>query len=168
MITWVESGGGPLVVVPETSLRDWRGVDPDDLDDEDDAARACAVDGFAGVVAVGQEGAQALVLGDDPATTCYMPEMRAFIRWNAAHNADSLISAARALVADPIAEWDDCGVWETDGPAVLMDAGEDGAQPWFGTLVPVTIGAGRWKILAAMHEYPHTWVTVVRLLPHEQ
>lgn len=167
MTTWVESGGGPLVVVPETSLREWRGVDPDDMNDDDDAARACAVEGLAGVVAVGRNGAQALVLGDDPASTCYVPEMRAFVRWNAARNAESLIDAARTLVADQAVAWDDCGVWETDGPAVLMDAGENGAEPLAGTLAPVVIEAGRWRILAAWNEYPHTWVTVVRLRPYE-
>ncbi len=33
----------------------------------DDYDRACAVDGLAGVIAVGENGAQALVLADEPA-----------------------------------------------------------------------------------------------------
>ncbi|GAB3986912.1 Imm21 family immunity protein [Plantactinospora veratri] len=132
MPIWVDSGGGPLVVVPETSLRDWRGVDPVDVNDDSDAERAYAVEGLAGVVAVGRAEAQALVLGDEPASTCYVPEMHALVGWDAAQNADSLINAARKLVADLTVAWDDCGVWETDGPAVLMDAGEDGAEPLSG------------------------------------
>jgi hypothetical protein len=167
MTIWVDSGGGPLVVVPETALAGWRGVNPDDGDgdDDDDAARACAVEGLAGAVAVGHGGAQALVLGDEPARTCYLPEIRAFVRWHAAHSAESLIEAARALVADPAVAWDDCGTWQTDGPAVLMDAGEDGAGPWPAGRAKVAIGPGRWRVGAAWIEGPHTWGTVVRLLP---
>jgi hypothetical protein len=71
--------GGPLVVVPVSALAGWGGctetgvivggaATPDDYD------RACAVEGLAGTVAVGGDGAEALVLADEPATSCYLPE----------------------------------------------------------------------------------------------
>ncbi|MGW2593604.1 Imm21 family immunity protein [Streptomyces sp. NPDC001515] len=91
--------GGPLIVIPVSALDAWRGctesgmvvgdgVDPDDYD------RACAVDDLAGAIAVGGDGVQALVLGDEPATTCYMPEHHVFLRWLAADSETGLKAAA--------------------------------------------------------------------------
>ncbi|MFE2626344.1 Imm21 family immunity protein [Streptomyces sp. NPDC059374] len=78
--------GGPLIVVPVSALAAWRGctesgVMVGDATAPDDYDRACAVDDLAGVIAVGENGAQALVLADEPATSCYLPERRAFLRW---------------------------------------------------------------------------------------
>ncbi|MFG3182139.1 Imm21 family immunity protein [Streptomyces nigra] len=79
---WVESMGGPLIVIPASVVAAWRGCTesgvmaggatvPDDYD------RACEVDDLAGVITVGENGAQALVLAGEPATSCYLPERRA-------------------------------------------------------------------------------------------
>lgn len=120
---WVASMGGPLAVVPVSVLAAWGGCtepgmvvgDATALDDYD---RACAVEDLAGVITVGEDGAQALVLADEPATSCYLPEHRAFLRWLAADSAAGLKAAAETVLADPTAEWEECGVWVTVG------------QPW--------------------------------------
>ncbi|MFD0039055.1 Imm21 family immunity protein [Streptomyces anulatus] len=93
----------------------------------DDYDRACAVDGPAGVIAVGQNGAQALVLADEPATSCFLPEHRAFLRWLAADSEAGLKAAARAVLADPATEWEECGTWSSDEPVTLMDSAEAGS-----------------------------------------
>ncbi|MGW1208054.1 Imm21 family immunity protein [Streptomyces sp. NPDC002499] len=72
---WVESMGGPLIVIPVSALAAWRGctetgVMAGDASAADDYDRACAVDDLAGVITVGENGAQALVLADEPATSC--------------------------------------------------------------------------------------------------
>lgn len=46
-----------------------------------------SVNDLVGVTAVGEDGAQALVLADEPVTSCYLPEHRAFLRWLAADSA---------------------------------------------------------------------------------
>ncbi|MGW2255536.1 Imm21 family immunity protein [Kitasatospora sp. NPDC001660] len=130
---WVESMGGPLIAVPVSALAQWRGCtgsgmvigDGDDLDDYD---RACGVEGLAGVIAVGEEGACGLVLADEPANSCYLSEHQAFVRWLGANSEADLIAAAKAVLADPTTVWEECGVWETDGPAVLMDSVTAGAE----------------------------------------
>ncbi|MFD7945256.1 Imm21 family immunity protein [Streptomyces sp. NPDC059744] len=125
---------GPLIVIAVSALASWRGCTetgaivgdataPDDYDD-----RACAVDDLAGVIAVGDSGAQALVLADESATSCYLPEHRAFLRWLAADSEDGLKAAAQAVLADPATEWEEYGTWMSDGPAVLMDSAEAGAE----------------------------------------
>ncbi|MGI5148125.1 Imm21 family immunity protein [Plantactinospora sp. CA-294935] len=83
--TWVSSAGGPLLVAPQSALSLWTGVDSTDesLESSGDCDRACAIDGYVGVVAIGQR--QALVLGDEPAPTTYLPSERLFLRWAAAY-----------------------------------------------------------------------------------
>ncbi|GIH15491.1 hypothetical protein Raf01_36630 [Rugosimonospora africana] len=103
--TWVSSAGGPLLVAPQSALSLWTGADRTDglVEDWGDYGRACAIDGYIGVVAVGQR--QALVLGDEPATTTYVPSERLFLRWAAAYEEDDLVRAARRAVRDGV-EWD--------------------------------------------------------------
>lgn len=138
----------------------WRGcmesgVMAGDATAPDDYDRACAVDDLAGVITVGENGAQALVPADEPATSCYLPERRAFLRWLAADSEAALKAAAEAVLADPATEWDECGTWVSDGPAVLMDSAEAGPEldieyPGGGMpdQAPVPLPAGRWRVRA--------------------
>ncbi len=178
-LTWVSSMGGPLVVVPLSALHQWGGCTEDGVivggsNQPDDYDRACAVEEYAEVISVGDpHAASALVLGDEPATTCYLPERRTFLRWLAAESDAALFTAAEAVLADPATPWEDCGVWETDGPAVLMDsveAGTDLGVPYadgrgLPAEAPVSVPAGRWAVRAyhSTDEFP--WVGVVQLLP---
>ncbi|MGW5779853.1 immunity 21 family protein [Streptomyces sp. NPDC003863] len=178
-LTWVESMGGPLIAVPVSVLNGWRGCTESgmvigDGDVTDDYDRACEVDDLAGVIAVGEEGIRGLVLADEPATTCYLPEHQVFVRWLGADSEADLIAAAKTVLTDPTTEWEECGVWETDGPAVLMDSVTDGAEldieyPNGGGLpeqAPVPIPPGRWTV-RAVHASPNddTSVGLVQLLP---
>ena len=158
---WVESMGGPLLVLPVSALGEWGGCTQagmlagtgDVLDDYD---RACELDGLAGVIAVGGKGWQGLVLADEPARTCYLPEYRTFVRWLGANSEANLIDAAKDLLDDPAVDWEECGTWATDGPAVLMDsvtAGtdlnvaypDDGAMP---EQALISTPSGRWRVRA--------------------
>lgn len=178
-LTWVKSMGGPLIAVPVSALHQWGGCTEDgmivgDTDQPDDYDRACAVEGYAEVISLGVGGnAFALVLGDEPATTCYLPEQRIFLRWLAADSATDLLAAAGAALRDPATRWEDCGHWDTDGPAVLMDsawAGKElgvplpggGGQP---AEAPVHVDAGRWRVRAFHKTGEFPWVGVVQLLP---
>ncbi|MER5894414.1 Imm21 family immunity protein [Streptomyces sp. NPDC001876] len=139
----------------------------------DDYDRACAVDDLAGVINVGDTGAQALVLADEPATSCCLPEHRAFLRWLGADSEDGLKAAAEAVLADPVTEWEECGTWASDGPAALMDSAEAGADlgvecPGGGVpaQAPVPLPAGRWTVRAVHTKADEAnWVGLVQLLP---
>lgn len=98
----------------------------------DDCDRACEADGFAALIAVGAGGAQALALGDEPATTRCLPEHRLFARWLGAVSEAGPLAAAAAVLPDPATEWEESGVGETDGPVVLMDSAEAGDAPHAG------------------------------------
>ncbi len=174
-LVWVRSMGGPLVVVPRSALQSWGGCTEGGTilggtDGPDDYDRACAVEGWAGLVETG--GAYALVLGGEPATTCYLPQQRVFLRWLAADSDTELLAAAEAVLAGPATAWEDCGLWVTDGAAVLMDSAEAGAdlgveypsgggQP---DQAPVDLPTGRWRVRACHTTGEYPWVGVVQLL----
>ncbi|MBK6014572.1 Imm21 family immunity protein [Streptomyces sp. MBT53] len=175
---WVESMGGPLIAVPVSALADWHGctesgVMVGDGTAPDDYDRACAVDDLAGVISVGVSGAQALVLADEPATSCYLPECRAFLRWLGASSETGLKAAAESVLADPAAPWEECGEWVSDGPAVLMDSAEAGGElgveyPGGGSpaQAPVPLPAGRWRVRAVhLDADEENRVGLVQLLP---
>lgn len=167
--TWVESLGGPLIAVPVSALADWRGSGEEE-GGQDDYDRACAVNALAATLPVGD--VRGLVLGDDPATTCYLPEHRVFVRWLAADSEADLIVEAERLLADPATPWEDCGSWDTDGPAVLMDSVVAGAE--LGVEYPaggmpeqaeVPIEKGHFKVRAIHTDGESTWVGLVQLVP---
>ncbi|MFB7468790.1 Imm21 family immunity protein [Streptomyces sp. NPDC056224] len=175
---WVKSFGGPLIVVPVSALDAWHGctdsgMTAGDETAEDDYDRACAVVDLAAAIAVGEGGAQALVLGDEPSTSCFLPEHRAFLRWLAADSAAGLKAAAEAVLSDPATRWEECGAWVTDGPAVLMDSAEAGAgldveYPGGGlpAQAPVPLPAGHWRVRAVHTKVDEdNWVGLVQLLP---
>ncbi|MEV0695466.1 Imm21 family immunity protein [Streptomyces sp. NPDC050388] len=175
---WVESMGGPLVVVPLSALAAWGGCTQTGMVVGDATAvgdydRAGAVDGLAGAIAVGEGGAQALVLADEPATSCCLPGRRAFLRWLAADGEAQLRAAAELVLADPATAWEECGAWVTDGPAVLMDSVEAGTElgveyPGGGrpARAPVPLPAGRWRVRAVHTKTDEgPWVGLVHLLP---
>lgn len=169
--------GGPLIVIPVSSLDSWHGCTEDgmvlsDGPNPDDYDRACAVNELAGTITVGTEGTHALVLGDEPATTCYIPEYRVFLRWLAASSESELKAAAEAVLTGPATQWEECGMWTTDGPAVLMDSAEagtdlnveypDGGLP---AQAAVSVAAGRWRVRATHTKADkENWVGLVQLL----
>ncbi|MCX5085645.1 Imm21 family immunity protein [Streptomyces sp. NBC_00401] len=171
--------GGPLIVIPISGLDGWGGCSMSgmvisDGDVADDYDRACEVDGLAGVIGVGGQAAQGLVLADEPSMTCYLPEHQAFVRWLGADSEADLIAAAQAVLTDPAVEWEECGLWETDGRAVLLDSATEGAElnvayPNGGGMpeqAPVPIPPGRWTVRAVHTSVNEkTSVGLVQLLP---
>ncbi|MFJ7423797.1 Imm21 family immunity protein [Streptomyces uncialis] len=175
-LVWVQSMGGPLIVLPVSALSAWGGGTEDGVilggtGAPDDYDRACDVGGWAGVVDVTPT-RSGLVLADEPATTCYLPGQRIFVRWLAAESDAELLAAAAAVLDDPATDWADCGIWETDGPAVLMDSAVAGAHLGVGypdggmpEQAAVPVPPGRWSVRACHRTADFPWVGVVQLLP---
>ncbi|WP_229861676.1 Imm21 family immunity protein [Streptomyces xanthochromogenes] len=176
-LAWVRSMGGPLIVIPVSVLDQWAGCTDDGVivggtDVPDDYDRACDVAGWAGIVEVGTDGF-GLVLADEPATTCYLPELNIFLRWLAANSDAELLEAAKAVIEDPATDWEDCGVWEIDGAAVLMDSAVAGAdlavkypdQERLPEQAQVSVPAGRWSVRAFHTTGDLPWVGIVQLIP---
>jgi hypothetical protein len=159
-VEWVESGGGPLIAVPEVVLPFWTGADGDELAPDYD--RACEVDGSAGLLPVGN--ATALVLGDDPAATAYLPEHGTFVRWFAGDSERELL--ARVPAALDTAVWGSEVRWRVPGAVVLFDAARPGERSTKAGHLRIALDPGRYAVRAAHVEPdPRTWIGLVRLTP---
>ncbi|MFJ6508516.1 immunity 21 family protein [Streptomyces sp. NPDC091879] len=157
-VEWVESGGGPLIAIPEAVLPFWSGADGDEMSSDYD--RACDVEGFIGLVPVGDS--RALVLGDEPASTSYLPEHGVFVRWSAAESEDELLAVVPAALATAV--WDPEVQWNVPGPVVLFDAAWPGPASARTGHLKVALAPGRYGVRAAHVEPgPETWVGLVQL-----
>jgi hypothetical protein len=157
-VDWVESGGGPLIVVPEAVLSAWRGADGDDWDDYD---RACEVEGHVGLLTVGES--HALVLGFDPASTAFLPDRGAFVRWIAAESEAELLDSVETALASVV--WEETVVWDVPGPVVLFDSAYLGDEAEEGDHLRIGTAAGRYLVRAAqVTPRPRTTFCLVQLV----
>ncbi|MFF4427511.1 immunity 21 family protein [Streptomyces sp. NPDC001549] len=160
LVDWVESGGGPLVVVPAEVLTRWEGADSEGP--ESDYDRACAVVGYTGLLAVGPS--DALVLGDEPSSTAFLPEHGVFVRWVAAESEAELLGSVEAALADAV--WEDGQVWDVPGPVVLFDSAWPGSEVEPDNHARVDLAAGRYEVRAALAQpNAETAFQLIRLLP---
>jgi hypothetical protein len=157
-VEWVESGGGPLIAVPETVLPFWAGADGDETVSDYD--RACEVDGRVGLLPVGDSAA--LVLGDEPASTSYLPDHRAFVRWVAADSEDELLAGVAEALATAV--WEAEVHWTVPGTVVLFDAAWPGNDCVRTDHLKVTLEPGRYAVRAAqVQPGAETWLGLVQL-----
>ncbi|AEB44263.1 immunity 21 family protein [Micromonospora maris] len=163
---WVSSAGGPLLVAPQSALSLWTGADTTDgsVESWGDYGRACAVDGYVGVVAIGQR--QALVLGDEPAMTTYLSSERLFLRWAAANEEDDLVSAARRAVGDGV-NWDggEDVRWVVDGPVVMFDSAWPGAELEPDNQLVIDLRPSEYRVRATHRSDGDNWMILVQLQP---
>ena len=168
-VAWVTTGGGPLIAVPASVFDAWTGADDedDDLDDDveeerGDYGRACAVVGYAGVIDVG--GAPALVLGDDPAPTTFVPEHSLFLRMLAADSEEAAMGAVgRAM---EVARWEEALHRGVPGPVVLFDSAFSAEHLGSTSSLRVDLAPGRYRVETAYVEPDDdTWLLLVGLSP---
>lgn len=127
---WIESAGGPLLLLSEESLANWGGVfalvsgpaatesyspggSPTDYD------RACAVDGYFGRITVGAE--EAVVLGGEPLQATWAPFRRPssgmIVRWVFGETESEFLSWIDKV---PDAIFHAEGAFQVKGPRLLL------------------------------------------------
>jgi len=158
VVEWVESGGGPLIAIPEVVLPFWAGADGDDLSSDYD--RACDVDGYIGLVPVGDT--RALVLGEEPAATAFLPEHDTFVRWCAAESEGELLAEVPAALEAAV--WEPEVRWDVPGTVLLFDAAWPGPDSERTDHLRVALEPGRYAVRAAYVEPgPEVWIGLVQL-----
>lgn len=140
---WIESLGGPLLLLHDAILAAWRGSDHD-ADDGTDYDRACEVAGSLGVIPVGD--GEGLVLGDEPLSTCWVPRDRtSFVaRWMYAENVASVDAWLASVDPDSLEVVDPVVAFRLPGPCSLFDAVWPGAE--VEESLPVLLSPGRYRV----------------------
>ncbi|WP_431994286.1 immunity 21 family protein [Streptomyces griseoflavus] len=159
-VEWVESGGGPLIAVPETVLPFWTGADGEETASDYD--RACEVDGPLGLLPVGD--ATALVLGEEPAATAFLPEHGTLVRWIAGDSEAELLGHVPEALRT--AQWQPEAHWKVPGTVLLFDAAWPGPHCTATDHVRLAFTPGRYAVRAAhVPAGPETWLALVQLRP---
>ncbi|MDX2606002.1 Imm21 family immunity protein [Streptomyces caniscabiei] len=160
VVRWVKSSGGPLMAIPEAVLAFWAGADGDETSSDYD--RACDIDGPVGLLPVGDT--RALVLGDEPAPTAYLPGPGVFVRCYAADFETELLAGVPAALET--AAWEPELRWRVPGPVVLLDAVRPGRSLRETDHVRVELTAGAYTVCAArVTTGPQTSLGFVRVRP---
>ncbi|WP_037672511.1 immunity 21 family protein [Streptomyces griseus] len=155
---WVESGGGPLIAVPEAVLPFWTGADGEETASDYD--RACEVDGFIGLLPVGDSAA--LVFGDEPASTTYLPDHGTFVRWSAADSEEELLAEVQTALETAL--WEPEVRWTVPGPVLLFDAAWPGNDSAGTDHVRIALTPGHYAVRAAnVQPGPETWLGLVQV-----
>jgi len=161
---WIESGGGPLVVVPQVRLGRWCGVYRKSADGMSDYDRACEIIDEIAIICVADT--EILVLGDEPFRTTWLPDVSGgfLVRWIYAINEKSVIdfvgSTGLGRVFD---EHDSTGnlLFTTSGACVLFDSAEPG-DVIRGASMALVLASGTYAVKSAIVNPS----TEIRLLIH--
>jgi hypothetical protein len=164
---WVTTLGGPHILIPQSACYLWNGAPRNYPDEEGDYGRACAVDGYIGLIDVGH--ARALVFADHPGRTTFLPGYGILLREIAGGDDDEVLDAALKLL--PTINWGSRLSWEIAEPLILFDSVYD--YPHVVTegeeQIRVDLTPGRYTAEAAYLEIPDTaYLILVRLTPATQ
>lgn len=123
-LEWIESNGGPLLVLPVAVLGAWRGTSGSEPTDYD---RARATASYTGLLMAA--GIEALVLWGEPLPTAWLPTHRGGVlaRWIYAPS-DAAVAAALAELQDDLL-WEAALVWQVvASPLLVIDSAEEGDE----------------------------------------
>lgn len=156
----VGQGPGPLVLVRKALLDFWCGVDAP-AGQRSDYGRAC---GVSEIGCLDMKGGTALVLGDEPLRTTWLPKPQGgmFVRWIAG---DDETSALAALETGADATWTPtgCSFTTAGGEHVLFPAAETGANAATECL-KLELREGDYDVLCAVLDGGSASVLVYRLI----
>ncbi|WP_169951164.1 Imm21 family immunity protein [Microbispora sp. H11081] len=158
-LTWVDTLGGPHILVPQSALPYWHGAPMDSSEDEGDYGRACSVPGYIGLIRVGP--AEALVKAE-PSPTTFLAERKALISWVGAYSEQELVDVATEVMdAESVPEGEEL-TYTVDEPLVLFDSvyGHDDVAPE--NRLVIDLAPGRYTVRAAYVEHPRAYLILVQ------
>ncbi len=150
---WIESGGGPLLLLEEHLLGYWKGFNfskqnPDFVTDYD---IACEIDDYLGVIEVNS--GYGLVLGEEPLSTAWLPFTETknglLVRWMFAENESAVIDALNNLQS---LTWQttDIEINFSGDKLILFDSACSGSQ--IDEKIEIEISEGRYSAETAHHQ----------------
>jgi hypothetical protein len=169
-LKWIESAGGPLILISATSYNLWSGIlkrssyldgkveEADDfLDaDESDYGKACAVQDYLGVITVGND--TALVFGDEPmlTTVFYSADDKVVVaRWFYGEDEQSFDNYLKTIDLNLIDNWEfSLTVNLSSDEQYLFDSASDASMldKENGEFLILNIKQGEYKIWTSIYE----------------
>lgn len=140
---WIESRGGPLVLIPRDKKSWWRGTQRRPGEARTDYERACEVMDEVGLIEAAD--IEVLVLGDEPLRTAWHPTPTGgvFICWVYADSQELLEGFAATKAASVTLE--DTGLAiELSEENILFDSADDGQAT--NTGISVKVAPGRYRV----------------------
>jgi len=108
-LDWIESAGGPLLMLEEDLLSHWRGSQQVFIGEPTDYERACAVDDYIALIAVNSR--EGIVLGEEPFRTAWWFSLELgygfLVRWVFANSEADVLQALKNLPSD---KWERTGL----------------------------------------------------------
>ena|SRR5437868_2730474 len=150
-MNWIESAGGPLILIPRAALGQWGGASLQTPMVGDDYERACAISDYVGKINLGNS--VALVLGDTPdSTTVLETELgTALLRWRYADSEEQVLDSVRTKLKKAGTIQDlDYEVQESDH--VLIDSAWSGTD--FEDSLEVRLDVGAYRVCTRKHTEP--------------
>ncbi len=132
----------------------------DDSEGEGDYGRACSVEGYIGLIDVGP--AQALVLGDEPSDTTYIPERKAVVRWVGGNSVDDLVDAAVEIIDSAAIPDDEELIWTVREPLILFDSAFSHKELASEKHLRIELTPGRYTVRAAYVNRPNACMILIR------
>ncbi|WP_353962866.1 MULTISPECIES: Imm21 family immunity protein [unclassified Streptomyces] len=141
---WIESSGGPFVILPVSCLPDWLGSYGEDYD------AACEVEEYLGLVRAGTPGSteEGLVVADEPLPATYIPDLKCVLQWQYASSENELVSAARRSIAGPL-DWQRGPQFELRDRLVMFDASASGESLEENEKLELPLTPGRYECFTA-------------------
>ncbi|MER6105314.1 Imm21 family immunity protein [Streptomyces sp. NPDC001832] len=141
---WVESEGGPMIVVEESLRRLWGGYTNSNYEN------ACEVEGYAGLVPFGEPSApgSGLAINDIPAPTAFMEEFRAIVQWISSSSDARFVEVVRGGI-EFVGTWVDGPVVQVNGPLAVFDAALPGTEALADELLLVEIEPAVYRLRTA-------------------
>lgn len=147
-LEWIDSNGGPLILLSREFLTGWSGADPQEPRDdkvqtvqETDYDRAGAISGYIGLLPVGR--GQGVVFWGEPMPTAWVPlttTMGVFVRWSYGEEQTDVIGYVKHIEER---------IWASSGlafmvgrqPLCLFDAAWPGQEVSEYLTIPLDEGA---------------------------
>ncbi|MEU0085627.1 Imm21 family immunity protein [Streptomyces sp. NPDC006274] len=143
-LTWVESEGGPMIVVEESLRHLWGGYTNSDYEN------ACEVEGYAGLVTFGEPSVlrTGLAINDIPAPTAFMEEFGSIVQWIASSSDARFVEVVREGI-EFVDTWVDGPVMQVNGPVAVFDAALPGTEARADELLLVEIEPAVYRLRTA-------------------
>ncbi|MFD5114677.1 Imm21 family immunity protein [Streptomyces sp. NPDC058391] len=126
---------------------------------EGDYGRAYEVEGYVGQIDGGTS--QALVLGDMPARTTFLPQFNVLVREIAGDDEAELPDLVAGLL--PNVDWEPGPIWNVAEPVILFDSVYDSTEIENEEHLRIDLVMGEYVIEAGYIETPGEYLILVRL-----